>query len=192
MRNIIAIILLLLSLSASAWEAQEDWNSDLEQVLLINCNSDEAVCVSTCGDSYQCRVPAELCRNCVGTGILLSYFYQEVGRWFVNSGEKLTSLQLNGLLKDGKFILLTANSPYNIFTSLNDLKIERNFNSLCPAGYDSFPVVLGALNERREFSSVSAVICHGDNGAEVYRMKPTPNAEIGLRNIFQGVASKGE
>lgn len=178
MRLTLGIFLSLISFSALSWDAREDWSSDLNQELVINCEGHESLCKETCQDQYQCRIEAGYCRNCIGTNLFLSYFYQEVGRWFTNSREKVSSEFLQEYLKDQKFILLTASSPYNIFSSVNDMKIERAFNSLCTADWNSFPIVLGVLNKRKELTKVTAVICHGDNGAEIFKLNAAPEISV--------------
>jgi hypothetical protein len=177
MKLFLGLLVLFLTLSAHSWEAKEDWSSDLNQELVINCESNETLCRETCNEQYQCRVEAGYCRNCIGTNLFLSYFYQEVGRWFSNSKEKVSSEFLKGYLQNKNFILLTASGPYNIFTSVNDMRMEQAFNSLCPSKWNSFPVVIGALNRRQELTKVVAVICHGDAGAEIFKLNSSPEVE---------------
>ena len=178
MKWIILFSLITFSFSALSWEAREEWNTNLNQEMLLNCDQGDTVCLKTCGDEFQCRIQAGFCKNCVGTGLLLSYFYQEVGRWFVSSPEKISEDDFALMLKKQNFVLLTADSPYNIFTPIRDPLTDRAFNSLCPSKLDSFSVVVGTLTGKKELGSISAVICHGENGAEIFKMKSSPNVEM--------------
>lgn len=183
MRLILSLFIFLVSLPAFSWEAQEHWGKELNQELLINCESNEKVCTNTCNDSYQCYVPLNLCKNCIGTGILMSYFYQEVGKWFVNSGVQIPEAQFLKLIENRNIVLLTHNSPYNIFTPVNDMGIEKSFNSLCPDKFDSFPLVIGELDQGQELKKISAVICHGAQGAKVFKINTKPQVEINLQRM---------
>lgn len=182
MKLIIALFIALNSMSVFAWEAQEKWNAQLGQELVLNCDGRvEGLCSAVCDDPLQCYVPAGPCRSCIGTGVFLSFFYQEVGRWFVNSGELLPESYLLERSLKQDFVLLTYDSPYNIFSSPNDPGMERAFGALCPGGMDAFPVVIGRKNIKNELARVEAVICHEQNGGVIYGMKSTPNLEKRLR-----------
>lgn len=183
MKIIVSLFLLILSVPAFSWEVQENWSNDYNQEVLINCDSQEKICTNICQDPYQCNVSLNSCKNCIGTGILLSYFYQEVGKWFMNSGVQIPDEQFVKLLQSRNIVLLTHDSPYNIFTPINDMGIERAFNSLCPEKFDSFPVVVGELDKGNELARISAVVCHGTRGAKVYKINTKPQVEINLKHL---------
>ena len=178
MKLIIFVTLYLISSTTHAWEAIESWNQFYQQELIINCENEESLCQNLCNRRSQCILPSNECKDCVGTGILISYFYQEVGRWFMNSQDKVSEKELIDFIQEENFILLTDKSPYNIFSPINDLKTERAFHSLCKEGPGSYPVILGELNDQQELQSIKYVICHDEYGASSFRMNSRPDLEI--------------
>ena len=176
--KILIIYLLLISCSKIyAWEALESWNENYEQELVINCAPEDQICQQLCNETSSCRIPAKSCKDCVGTGILMSYFYQEVGKWFVNSNEEISEKEFINTVNQENFVILTNKSPYNIFSPINDLKMEKAFNNLCYGDNESYPLVVGELNRFQVLTSIKYVICHLVDGAIIYRLNSIPEIE---------------
>lgn len=182
MKIMLYLLVILLNVNAFSWEAFEHWNEDLQQVLIVNCRPDEVMCNQLCMNEIQCQIQTDFCKDCVGAGLLLSFFYQNVGTWFLNSGRLINEIELAQFLQRGKFILLSFDSPYNIFSPINNLRMERAFNNLCPDDLDPFPLVLGSLNHSNELSSIEVVVCHGEAGARAFFISDLPPTQVYLGN----------
>jgi hypothetical protein len=177
--NIFVLFIHLFTQTISyGWEALEKWNDHLEQELIINCHEGETLCHEVCGSHDQCRRPSNSCHNCVGTGVLLSHFYQNVGSWYMNSGHEISENNLVNFLKEKQLIVLTSSSPFHIFGPIGDRQTEFNFNKLCPNLIDPFPIVLAELTERGLLHKPSLVICHADEGTKAFEITNIPHAEI--------------
>jgi hypothetical protein len=184
MKLVLLVMLNLMSLTAHAWEAIESWSQFYQQELITNCENEDLFCQKLCNQPSQCILTSNNCKDCVGTGILISYFYQEVGRWFINSQDKVSEEELIDFIQQKNFILLTDRSPYNIFSPINDAQTERAFHSLCKEGPGSYPVILGELNHQQELQSIKYVICHDEDGGSPFRMNSRPDLEITLKRVF--------
>jgi len=177
MKILIIYVLLISCSNIYAWEAIESWNNSYEQELLINCAQEDQICQKLCDQAPTCRLPTNNCKNCVGTGILMSYFYQEVGKWFVNSNEEISEQEFIKIVSQKNFVILTNQSPYNIFGPINDPRMEKAFNRLCYGDAESYPVVIGELNNFQMLTSIRYVICHLEDGAIIYRLNSIPEIE---------------
>jgi hypothetical protein len=182
MKVIIFMIVLFMGQKTFAWEALEIWNETLQQEIVMNCSPGENFCTDTCGEENQCRKTSDFCKNCVGSGILLSHFYQNVGSWYVNSGDEITDEDFVNILRNKSLMALTSTSPFNIFSPIGDLHMERAFNKLCPGLLDPYPVVLAELSPSGLLRSPSLVICHGEEGAKSFLLRKIPPAEVN-RNL---------
>jgi hypothetical protein len=165
------ILLLLLPFSVFAWESSVEINNKLEMHLSISCESEENFCQELCHNPKKCNLEAGSCKNCIGASSFISHFYREVGRMFQNTQRKLSSQEAHALLsQENQFIFLDPHGPYNIYSGIGDLRVERHFESLCLDTFFSRPVVLAKLDRRSRVERVSHVICHGDSGAEIFEM----------------------
>lgn len=167
----LAFVFLFLSLGAHAWESAVKFSPGLEMSLDVSCEPEETFCRNLCGNSLRCEVPAGICKNCIGASTFVSHFYREIGRLFQSTGRSIPEAAAAELLSvPGRFVFLQAQSPFNIYTGVGDLSVERHFESLCQDQFFSRPVVLARLDRRSRIEAVTHVICHGDFGGEVYEM----------------------
>lgn len=167
------VILLLLTLipNVYAWDAYVELAPDFSNILTVNCDKKDMLCRQLCMNINICKLDSSDCRNCIGANTYLSHFYREVGRLFSNSGKILALDAMVNLLTTKRLIYLTPHGAYNIYSALGDLKTEKAFNSLCPTGFDSMPVVLATLTDDGRIEAASHVICHGLKGGDIYNLK---------------------
>ena len=170
MRSLFFLILLL-PLTSFAWEAKVELTDGLEMQLKLSCEPEESLCRDLCVNDLRCVIEAGSCKNCIGANSFISHFYREVGRLFQSSQRVLSDADAAALLSSGsKFVFLEAQSPYNIYAGVGDLRSERYFESICQGQFFSRPIVLAKLDRRSRVERASHVICHGDFGAEIFEM----------------------
>jgi hypothetical protein len=163
------LVFILLTLKSFAWDSSVSINSSLDMKLKIICESDEDLCRNLCSGNT-CEIESGYCKNCIGANSFISNFYREVGRLYQNTDRVITQEAASALLLSNKFIFLQAQSPFNIYSGVNDLRIERYFESLCHGDFSSRPIVLAKLDRNHKVQKVTHVICHGDFGGEVFEM----------------------
>jgi hypothetical protein len=116
----------------------------------LNCSEETRsihLCELACGDSRHCEFREGVCRNCSGTGASpWIRFLKGVASGQLQSGEVGgdwgNGQQFDGLgeeavkervrfLKEGRWVLAHAETPWNFVTPWNDPRLRRGFSQLC-------------------------------------------------------------
>lgn len=150
------IISLFLNLSTFAFQVETIWTEKAEKKLSLTCESDEQ-CVRFCKDQEACTVTEDVCKNCVGTSLAMTFAFKEMGRTLVAS-DKLDDYAFFDLLKGNSFVSITSRSIYNLVERFDSSSLRQKFRSLC-ADDTRYPVVFFGKTAGGELGRVQAVWC---------------------------------
>ena len=156
-----------LSISTNAFEIEAKWSSSLNKEIHVTCSREDQLCLRLCSDYHHCLIREEICRDCLGRGLEMSYVQQEVGRQINKQGAALSSIDLEDRIvktfKKRSFITLYAKSIYNQLYRFNDIGFQRHFLSLCPGVTVDKVIVLFKRNKKGSIGNPDFVLC-GDQG----------------------------
>jgi hypothetical protein len=130
----------------SSWALNVEWVKDASGAYVpfwrLNCSEkSQSLCQFTCQAPNECRRTEPLCRNCGGTtSPLLRLLFTRPSRFFRIQGQVDDPLNFFQLLMSHHFVLLTADSPYNFYTSVDDPETGAEFARICPVSFAPPPV----------------------------------------------------
>lgn len=167
--------------SAFALQVEEIWSSDYRPQLKVLCTSgEEQMCSELCKSEQavnECIIDQKVCRDCVGTSLLVTNIFEGMGVRYRNRGDEVTSYELIDLLKSKNFVSFTSKSVYNHVDSYDSLTLQKKFLSLCPAGTMSTPVVFFDLKAKTNIlNKVRYVACDD----KIFTMSDEVLVDIGL------------
>lgn len=117
------------------------WNDQNQKIVQINCSYESNdLCLQTCDNEYECKINEPICIDCVGTSIVMTYYFQEMGRLIYNTGGYVDVYTAADLLVSNDFISLNSRSIYNHIDSFNSFSLQRRFRRMCNDGTFS-PIV---------------------------------------------------
>lgn len=111
----------------------EVWNIDYKPVLKINCSQrDSEGCSNLCQTTNSCEIPMKVCRDCIGTSLLVTDIFEGMGVRYKNTGKEIRFDEFLEFIKSGSFVSFSAKSVYNHVDNYDSLKLQMRFNGLCP------------------------------------------------------------
>jgi hypothetical protein len=166
------ILILLFKLStASAFQSSEFWDQQNRLHLNFQCTNAEPFCFDLCQKNETCSFEEKVCVNCVGTSLLITSIFEQMGSLFQNTNEEISSYEFIDFIKQKKFVSFSSKSPFNQFESYDSPALKSRFQSLCGNQTD-YPLVLFELNERSQtLKKIKFVICDD----RVFRMTDSPD-----------------
>lgn len=169
MKVIILTLLFLPSLYAA--EFTNTWTEYYEKKVVMNCpHEDDFSCENFCGQKQHCEIKENICRDCIGSSIAMTYIFKYMGLNLKNNGQKVSIYEFLDLLSSGDFVSLNAKSIYNHVDRFNSLSLRRKFQSLCNNGARE-PLVLFEKDARgQRISNVRYVACDED----IFQMEDNP------------------
>lgn len=181
MRLVLLLLAALMSSSVFSMTIKAEWNKvSFEKELLVGCNqNDSYLCIDLCNSEYSCKVKENYCRNCAGDNIFLKTIFNELGRTYQNSKNKISDDDFISFIKEDNFVTLTSKSIYNTIDKFNSPKLKRKFRSLCENPTE-YPIVFLEVNPvSRVPEKVKYVGC-SDNKfeSEIYTMKQVYDVEV--------------
>lgn len=163
--------------SVSAFEIQEAWNAEYSPELIVNCSELDRLCIDLCNNETKCVIPQKVCKDCIGTSVLMTNIFERMGVGYRNAGEAISEYTLVDLIKSGNFVTFTSRSIYNQNDTFDSRLSKERFQSLC-SNSTPYPVVFFGLRPKSTvLSEVKYVAC----GAEIYKMTATPDIIDGLK-----------
>lgn len=131
----------------------------------MSCGEDEYQCEDFCGEKI-CKIEEKVCRNCIGSNLLITHIFRDMGRTFRNSGNEISYYEVLETLSTNLFASFTSKSIYNIVERYDSPKLRKKFQSLCDNGTE-YPVVIFGINKvSRILDEVKFVLC-GDQAFEM-------------------------
>lgn len=158
MIKLILCLFLLVTNSVMAISFEPVWTDDYKKNVIMSCSEDEYQCDDVCGSST-CKIKEKVCRNCMGSNVLISHIFRDMGRSFTNTGIELSNYEVLEVFKSKNFATFTSKSIYNIVERFDSSSLRRKFQSLCPNN-TKYPVVVFSTEKiSRKLDQVKYVIC---------------------------------
>ena len=174
MVKILVAFFLVISLLPSAqaeYNFSETWSVDLRSQVKVECR-DSTLCEQLCNDQNTCVIKNSTCKDCISTGVKMTYFFSSIGKEIVTNHQEVTAYEFIDFLINGKFIAFTASNVYNQFDSVQSNALAKKFKLLCPNDYES-PMAFFHVEKRElELNNAKYVTC----GTKIYEL--VNNAEI--------------
>jgi hypothetical protein len=153
-----------------AFDASEKWLPDNTPNLIFECSKDERFCIELCGEEIKCSFKEKICKNCIGTSILMTNIFEQMGLLYRNNGIEVSQYEFIDFINKKNFVSFTSRSVYNQTDSFDSPSMKSRFQSLCP-GKIEYPVVFFELKDNSNvLKSVKFVTC----GNEIYKMTASP------------------
>lgn len=174
----VLLTLLIMINTAGAASFSSSWNKKFEKIVKMSCLEDDSTCERYCNNKTECLIPENVCHNCIGTSVSITYIFSYLGLNLMNSEEKVSIYEMTGLLKSGRFVSLTAKSIYNHVYSYNSISLRRKFRSLCSNGARNPIVFFDSNSGSKTIGKVRFVSCD----EEIFLMEDNP--EIIINSLY--------
>lgn len=180
------VVLILLSFMTLqnyvfAMGVEEVWSSEYRPQLKLSCTEgEESMCSDLCPGSSsakECILDQKVCRDCVGTSLLVTNIFEGMGVRYRNRGDEVSFYEFVDLIASKNFVSFTSKSVYNHVDSYDSLVLQKKFQSLCPVNSTLMPVVFFDLKPRTNvLNKVRYVAC----GEKLYTMSDDALVDIGV------------
>lgn len=158
MIKLILCLFLLVTNSVMAISFEPEWTVDYKKNVIMSCSEDEYQCEDFCGNS-RCEIKEKVCRNCMGSNILISHIFRDMGRSLINTGIEISNYEVLEVFDSKNFATFTSKSIYNIVERFDSLTLRRKFQSLC-SNNTKYPIVVFSTEKiSRKLDQVKFVIC---------------------------------
>lgn len=74
----------------------------------------------------------KVCRDCIGTSLLVTDIFEGMGVRYKNTGKEIRFDEFVTFLRTGQFVTFSAKSVYNHVDNYDSLNLQMRFNGLCP------------------------------------------------------------
>lgn len=148
---------------------EEFWNADLRPFLSLTCsgeNTKYCSMVCTLDDQSNCSIPMPVCRDCIGTSLLVTNIFEGMGIRYRNSGRIVELSEFFTFLQKSQFVTFSSKSVYNHVDSYDSPVLRNRFKSLCSEETE-YPIVFFEINPKgSRLGKVRYLTC----GNQVYEM----------------------
>jgi len=113
----------------------ELWTEDYKPYLSVQCDlRNQSDCERLCrlDDNFSCQLPMKVCRDCIGTSLLVTDIFEGMGVRYKNTGKEIRLDEFVDFLRLGQFVTFSAKSVYNHVDNYDSLNLQMRFNGLCP------------------------------------------------------------
>lgn len=150
--------------------ASENWLPDNTPNIIFECSKEERFCLELCNQESQCSIKEKICKNCIGTSILMTNIFEEMGVQYRNNGIEVNPYEFIDFLRKKNFVSFTSRSIFNQTDSFDSPSMKNRFQGLC-SGKSEYPVVFFDLKENSNLlKSAKYVTC----GSEIFKMTSDP------------------
>jgi hypothetical protein len=166
--TICTVMIVLQNGAKASYTIAETWNADLRSQITVECSPLTSVCQQLCNNAKTCVLKNSTCKDCISTGIKMTYFYAAFGK-DINSDDnsEVTIYEFVDFLLGGNFIAFSANNIYNQFDSAQSDALAQRFKSMCPNGYET-PIAFFKIEKRElDIQNAKYVTC----GEHIYKLE---------------------
>lgn len=140
-------------------ELKEFWGENFTPFLKLKCLEDNQACQLTCENESSCMIPMPLCIGCVGTSIITTFYFEEMGRALNRSNRTIDLYSFTDFIQEENFIILSSKSIYNHVDSYDSPALRRRFRSMCPEENTQDPLVFFSRQQNLEIGTPLFVWC---------------------------------
>lgn len=174
MKAFFALVILSLTFlhpAEAKWSASEYWDVDNTPQLKFTCDKYDSLCNQLCRNSSSCEIKQLVCRDCIGTSILMTNIFEGMGIRYRSTSESVNSYEFIDFIKLGMYVTFSSKSIYNQTDSYDSDSLKTKFLSLCPSQTQNSLVFFSLRTASNILEEVKYVIC--DNS--VFRMSDSPD-----------------
>lgn len=153
------------------WAASEYWGEDNSPKLKFSCDKNDGLCNQLCNKENNCEIQQVICRDCIGTSILMTNIFEEMGTRYRSTSEDVSNYEFIDFIKLGMYVTFSSKSIYNQTDSYDSENLKAKFLSLCPLKTQTSLVFFSLKNASKVLDEVKYVIC--DNS--IFRMSDNPD-----------------
>lgn len=161
------------------FEMSEFWSADNQPQLSIVCEKSESFCADLCFQNTSCELDVKICRDCVGTSLIMTNIFEKMGVQYRNTGASISYYEFIDFLREKNFVFFSSKSIYNQIESYDSPLLRARFQKLCPSNIE-YPIVFFGLKKKGGgIEHVRYVAC----GNEVYAMSAQPDIIL-TKNLY--------
>jgi hypothetical protein len=110
----------------AGFDITETWSVDLRSQVTVECSAKSSVCAQLCNNDKICVLKNSTCKDCISTGVKMTYFFSAFGKDITSSDKQVTIYEFIDFLINEKFIAFSANNVYNpmAFFSIQNRELE--------------------------------------------------------------------
>ncbi len=149
------------------FDITETWSIDLRSQVTVECSAKSSVCAQLCNNDKICVLKNSTCKDCISTGVKMTYFFSAFGKDITSSDKQVTIYEFIDFLINEKFIAFSANNVYNQFDSVQSDALAKRFKSMCPNDYETPMAFFSIQNRELEIQNARYVTC----GDSVYKLE---------------------
>lgn len=174
MKAFFALLILSLSLFQAAqaqWTVSEYWDQDNSPRLKFVCDKYDVLCNQLCSSSSVCEIKQVVCRDCIGTSILMTNIFEGMGTFYRSTGESINAYEFVDFIKRGMYVIFSSKSIYNQADSYDSDALKAKFLSLCPSDTQNSLVFFSLKTSSNVLEEVKYVICD----SKIFGMSDNPD-----------------
>lgn len=175
----LALLFFLMIGQAYCYELNGRWNINLQHELIVSCSKRERFCMNLCYQQKECRFFQPFCRDCIGTGPLITHIFQNLAEAYSKTGRYLTEEELEKFILKKRYVSIETNSPFNVVDDVRSNRFGNILKEMCD-GNSEKPLLLASLDNIGSILEVSYLVCQSKGVARVWELSAVPNAEIML------------
>lgn len=147
------------SLNAKAdYRFTESWSADFRSQVKVECRDTNA-CTQLCNNEAICLIKNSICKDCISTGVKMTYFFASFGKDLVSSKREVSIYEFIDFLLNEKFIGFSAKNIYNQFDSAQSDALDRRFKTMCPNKYETPMAFFKIENRELEMKNARYLSC---------------------------------
>lgn len=165
----VGIMLIVLQTAAFAnYEINEVWSDNLRSQVKIECSAYTNVCKQICKDQKVCILKNSTCKDCISTGVKMTYLFSSFGKDINGSTNGEVSIyEFVDFLLNETFIAFSANNIYNQLDSAQSNALAERFQVMCPNKFET-PLAFFKIDNRvLNIENARFITC----GGSVYRLE---------------------
>lgn len=174
MKNFISLLfktclffVLMQNFALANYSINETWSKDLRSQVTIECSANSSVCQQLCNDAKICVVKNSTCKDCISTGVKMTYFFSTFGKDINSYGDEVSIYEFIDFLTNAKFIAFSSNTIYNQFDSAQSDALATRFKAMCPNSYEAPMAFFEIQNRELDIRNAKYVTC----GDSIYRLE---------------------
>lgn len=161
------LVFVLQGTAEANYNITETWSVDLRSQVTVECSSVSVLCQQLCNDTNKCVLKNSTCKDCISTGVKMTYFFSAIGKDITSSNNEVSVYEFVDFLINEKFIAFSANNVYNQFDSVQSDALATRFKSMCPNNYAT-PMAFFKIDKRElDINNARYVTC----GDKIYKME---------------------
>lgn len=165
--SIVLFAVIFSNSSKASFDVSETWNADLRSQVVITCDEYSRLCIDLCNNTKLCYLKNSTCRDCISTGVKMTYFFSAFGKEISGAKEEVSQYEFVEFLSNESFIAIGPNNIYNQFDAAQTNALLEKFKSMCPNNAPSPVAFFKIENKNLIVKNAKYITC----GSAIYRLE---------------------